>query len=179
MAGPAWLSSGTELAYDVHIRGGTGRVGTEIERKYLVAGEGWRPGYELKRIRQGYLAFGPPASVRVRVSGPKAFLNIKRSTLEISRDEFEYPVPLDEAEFMLAQLCLGRCVEKTRHLVRHAGLVWEVDVFEGANAGLVVAEVELERVDQRIELPPWAGREVSGDARYLNSSLAQRPYKDW
>ncbi len=154
-------------------------MGTEIERKYLVTGEGWLPGYESRAIRQGYLAFGPPASVRVRVSGNKAYLNIKRSTLDISRDEFEYAIPVDEAEFMLKQLCVGRCVEKTRHLVRHAGLVWEVDVFEGATAGLVVAEVELEREDQRIELPAWVGREVSGDARYLNSSLAQRPFREW
>jgi len=154
-------------------------MGTEIERKYLVKTEGWRPGYESNPIRQGYLAFGPPASVRVRISGAKAYLNIKRSTLAISRDEFEYSIPGEEAEFMLNRLCLGNPVEKTRHLVRHAGLLWEVDVFEGANAGLVVAEVELEREDQPIDLPPWVGREVSGEPQYLNSSLAQRPYRDW
>ena len=154
-------------------------MGTEIERKYLVTSDGWRPGYESRPIRQGYLAFGPPASVRVRVAGDRAYLNIKRSTLSISRDEFEYSIPVDEAEHMLAHLCVGKPVEKARHLVRHGGLVWEVDVFEGENAGLVVAEVELEREDQRIELPTWVGREVSGDARYLNSSLAQRPFREW
>ncbi len=154
-------------------------MGTEIERKYLVSSEAWRPGYESRRLRQGYLAVGPPASVRVRVSGSKAYLNIKQSTLDISRDEFEYPLPVEDAEFMLANLCQGRLVEKMRHLVRFGGLVWEVDIFEGANAGLVVAEVELERADQPVELPPWVGREVSGEARYLNSSLAQRPYSEW
>jgi CYTH domain-containing protein len=151
----------------------------EIERKFLVTGDGWRPGYESRTIRQGYLAFGPPASVRIRISAGKAHLNIKRSTLEISRDEFEYPISVDEAEFMLKHLCQGRLVEKTRHWVRYAGRVWEVDLFEGANAGLAVAEVELDRADQAVELPPWAGREVSGEARYLNSGLAQRPFSEW
>ena len=168
-----------EIAYDPAPLGGGLALGTEIERKYLVSGEAWRPGYESRRLRQGYLAFGPPASVRVRVSGTVAHLNIKRSTLDISRDEFEYPLPVEDAEFMLATLCQGRLVEKTRHWVRFGGLVWEVDIFEGANAGLVVAEVELDRADQRIELPPWAGREVSGEARYLNSALAQRPFSEW
>jgi len=154
-------------------------VGIEIERKFLVTGEGWRPGYEAHSIRQGYLAVGPPASVRVRVSGDQAYLNIKRSTLDIARDEFEYPIPLADAEYLLTNLCADRCVEKTRHLVRHAGLVWEVDVFAGSNTGLVVAEVELDQADQSIELPPWAGREVSGDPRYLNSSLSQYPFQAW
>lgn len=154
-------------------------MGREIERKFLVADDGWRPGFDPKPMRQGYLSFGPPASVRVRVSAAKAYLNIKQSTLNIARDEFEYAIPVADAEFMLAHLCAGQSIEKTRHHVRHGGLVWEVDVFEGANAGLVVAEVELQRADQHVDLPPWTGREVSGDARYLNSSLAQRPFITW
>lgn len=130
-------------------------------------------------MRQGYLSFGPPASVRVRVSGDEAYLNIKQSTLAISRDEFEYAIPVADAEFLLATMCAGGLIEKTRHHVQHGGLVWEVDVFEGANAGLIVAEVELDHADQRVNLPPWVGREVSGDARYLNSSLVQRPFTQW
>ncbi len=154
-------------------------MGREIERKFLVAEDAWRPGFDPKPMRQGYLAFGPPVSIRVRASGGRAFLNIKQSTLDISRDEFEYEIPTEDAEFMLANLCAGRLIEKTRHHVRHGGLVWEVDVFEGANAGLVVAEVELEDAGQPVDVPPWAGPEVSGDPRYLNSSLAQRPFSTW
>lgn len=154
-------------------------MGREIERKFLVSRDAWRPGFDPKPMRQGYLAFGPPVSIRVRVSGGGAFLNIKQSTLDISRDEFEYEIPAEDAEFMLANLCAGRLIEKTRHHVRHGGLVWEVDVFEGANAGLVVAEVELEDAGQPVDVPPWAGPEVSGDPRYLNSSLAQRPFSTW
>lgn len=154
-------------------------MGTEIERKYLVSSDAWRPGYQSLRMRQGYLAFGPPVSVRIRVSEGEGYLTIKRSGGDISRDEFEYPLPAEDAEFMLNRLCAGSIVEKTRHLVRFGGLVWEVDVFEGANSGLIVAEVELDSADQRIELPPWIGQEVSGDPRYLNSSLAQRPFRGW
>lgn len=154
-------------------------MGREIERKFLVSSDGWKPGFDPKPMRQGYLAFGPPASIRVRISGGRGFLNIKQSTLDISRDEFEYEIPAAEAEFMLAHLCAGQRIDKTRHHVQYGGLLWEVDVFEGANAGLVVAEVELEDAGQRVEVPPWAGLEVSGDPRYLNSSLAQQPFTTW
>lgn len=154
-------------------------MGREIERKFLVSGDGWKPGFDPKPMRQGYLAFGPPVSVRIRVSDGRGVLNIKQSTLDISRDEFEYEIPAEEAEFMLMHLCAGQAILKTRHHVRHGGLLWEVDVFEGANAGLVIAEVELDSEDQRVDLPPWVGCEVSGDPRYLNSSLAQRPFTSW
>lgn len=154
-------------------------MGREIERKFLVASDAWRPGFDPKPMRQGYLTFGPPVSVRVRVSGQKAYLNIKQSTLSIARDEFEYEIPVTDAEHLLAHGCAGQAVVKTRHHVKHGGLLWEVDVFEGANAGLVVAEVELDSEHQRVDLPLWVGREVSGDPRYLNSSLAQRPFTTW
>jgi adenylate cyclase len=154
-------------------------MGIEIERKFLVANDGWRPGYEPKRIRQGYLAYGPPASVRVRISGDTANLNIKESTLNIQRLEFEYPLPVADAEALLNDLACGEPVEKVRHHVEVSGLIWEVDVFEGANAGLVVAEVELESADTEIALPEWVGEEVSGDARYFNSYLAQHPFSTW
>lgn len=158
---------------------GFGVVGREIERKFLVVNDGWKPAPASKAIRQGYLAFGPPASVRVRLAEGRADLNIKRSTLAVSREEFEYEIPLADGEALLAELCEGHIVEKTRHLVDYGGLTWEVDVFSGVNEGLVVAEVELEREDQPVETPPWAGEEVSGDPRYLNSNLAQHPYRDW
>jgi adenylate cyclase len=171
-------SKGGVFEYDARTDGVIA-VGREIERKFLVTGDGWRPGEAPKPMRQGYVAFGPPASVRVRISGQTAHLNIKQSTLAIARDEFEYEIPVDDAEFMLANLCAGPLVEKTRYHVRHGGLLWEVDVFEGANAGLVLAEIELDSLDQHVSPPAWVGMEVSGDARYLNSSLAQRPFTRW
>ncbi len=158
---------------------GARSVGREIERKFLVVNEGWRPARTSKEIRQGYLAFGPPASVRVRIADGRADLNIKRSTLAISREEFEFEIPRDDGEAMLRDLCTGEIVEKTRYLVDYRGLTWEVDVFGGANEGLVIAEVELDQDDQMVEAPPWVGAEVSGDPRYLNSNLAQHPYREW
>lgn len=154
-------------------------MGSEIERKFLVVGEGWRVGARAAPCRQGYLAVGPPVAVRVRIMGGRATLNIKRAILDIERDEFEYPLPLEDAEALLAGLCQGTVIEKTRYVTRYADLVWEVDVFEGANAGLVVAEVELDHAVQRVDLPPWVGAEVSGDPRYLNTSLALHPYTRW
>lgn len=155
-------------------------MGKEIERKFLVVNDAWRraakPGL---RTRQGYLHVGPPVAVRARIMGGKATLNVKKSTLDISRDEFEYAIPMEDAEALLARLCEGYIIEKTRYLVDYAGMTWEVDVFEGVNEGLVVAEIELESEDQQFEKPPWAGQEVSGDARYLNTHLSREPYKEW
>ncbi len=154
-------------------------MGTEIERKFLVTGEGWRVGAMAVSCRQGYLAVGPPVAVRVRIMGGEATLNVKRATLDVVRSEFEYRIPLKDAEDMLNGLCEGYVIEKVRHRVAFGGKTWEVDVFGGANAGLVVAEIELDRADERFERPPWLGPEVSGDARYLNTSLSRRPYRLW
>jgi len=154
-------------------------VGIEIERKFLVTGDGWRPGSSPKAIRQGYLAYGPPASVRLRVTGDTAHLNIKESTLAITRREFEYPIPVADAEEMLERLTADAIVSKTRYHVVVGGHTWEIDVFDGANAGLVLAEVEIESEESAIEVPEWAGREVSGDERYLNTYLAQHPFTTW
>ena len=154
-------------------------MGTEIERKFLVIGDGWRAAIESATpIRQGYLAVGPPTAVRVRIRGDQANLNVKKSTLDITRAEFEYPIPLEDA-CQLLDLCEGFIVEKTRHHVTYGGLLWEIDVFEGENQGLIVAEVELESADQPFQKPPWAGKEVSGDPRYLNSHLSRNPYSQW
>ena len=155
-------------------------MATEIEHKFLVSSEAWRntaaPG---SHYRQGYLANSEGASVRVRVADGKGYLNIKSMTLGVKRHEFEYTIPVDDAEEMLAQLCVGALIEKTRYRVEHAGHVWEVDVFEGDNEGLVVAEIELDREGEAFEIPPWAGREVSHDTRYYNVCLAQQPYREW
>ena len=154
-------------------------MGVEIERKFLVKDGSWQPAMRSVRLRQAYISTGPPASVRVRIAGDVAILNIKRQTGSITRDEFEYSIPVADAEAIMQGLCVGRPVEKTRHYVVFEGLTWEIDVFEGANAGLVVAEVELEREDQDCPLPPWVGEEVSTDPRYLNANLALDPYTEW
>nr|VFK16393.1 MAG: adenylate cyclase [Candidatus Kentron sp. LPFa]VFK32120.1 MAG: adenylate cyclase [Candidatus Kentron sp. LPFa] len=118
-------------------------------------------------------------SVRVRVAGDKATLNIKGATLRITRHEYEYPIPLKDAEEMLALFCERPFIEKTRYLVKNGVHTWEIDVFEGDNAGLIVAEIELSREDEAFEMPPWAGRDVSQEARYYNVCLREHPYKDW
>mgnify|MGYP006284360101 FL=1 len=152
----------------------------EIERKFLLAGEAWRDEVERsERMVQGYLNDEGPVSVRARITGPRAWLNIKSRTLGISRDEFEYEIPLADAERMLDHLTTGPVIDKTRHFVRHGGLLWEIDEFHGENDGLIVAEVELEHVDQPFDKPAWLGEEVSHEARYYNVSLVKMPYSQW
>lgn len=152
----------------------------EIERKFLLASDDWRGAVvRSQRLRQGYLV--PPggtASVRVRIAGERAELNIKAAVLGRSRTEYEYPIPLADAEQMLDGLCVGR-VDKTRHLVECAGWHWEIDEFEGDNAGLVVAEIELPSADAAFPRPHWLGEEVTEQARYYNHALAQTPYRHW
>lgn len=148
----------------------------EIERKFLVTGSSWadnagRP----VSIRQAYVALTDRASVRVRVKGDEnAFLTIKSAAPTISRIEVEVPIPVAEAEELLA-LRTGAVIEKQRYPVPYAGLVWEVDVFGGENAGLIIAEVEIPADDYDLALPDWAGAEVTGDQRYYNARLAMEP----
>ncbi|AVO45901.1 CYTH domain-containing protein [Phreatobacter cathodiphilus] len=144
-------------------------MATEIERKFLVVGNGWKAAPRVRAIAQGYLA-ADPASVRIRIQDGAATLTIKGEAEGLVRDEFEYAVPLADAEAML-RLCPEPPIVKKRHEIVHAGKLWQVDAFEGALAGLVVAEVELERADEVITLPDWVGREVTWDRRYRNSSL--------
>lgn len=150
----------------------------EIERKFLVADDSWRDGTTGVRIAQGYLSQDPDHTVRVRIAGENAWLTIKGRTLGITRAEFEYAIPLDDARSLLG-LCLPSIIDKTRHEISHAGHLWEVDVFHGENAGLVIAEVELADESISPELPPWLGAEVSAEARYFNSCLAVLPYAKW
>jgi adenylate cyclase len=155
-------------------------MAVEIERKFLVANDAWRAGAGRgRRMRQGYLAGGERVSVRVRVAGAEAWLNIKHARTLTVRREFEYPVPLPDAEEMLAHACEQGIVDKTRFLVPHGEHTWEVDVFHGENAGLVVAELELAREDEAFARPDWLGIEVSEDPRYLNHCLARCPYRSW
>lgn len=155
-------------------------MATEIERKFLVKNDSWRQqAYRSKHLRQGYLASDEIRSVRVRIADDEAHLNIKSGTLGVSRSEFEYAIPLEDAQEILENLCGKSLLEKTRHLVRHDEHVWEIDVFGGDNAGLVLAEVELKEIDEPFELPVWVGKEVSHDPRYYSSCLAEHPYQSW
>lgn len=152
-------------------------MAAEIERKFLVK-EGWRPQANGVRIAQGYLSTVPERTVRVRIKGEKGYLTVKGRNAGIRRAEYEYEIPLADAEAMLA-LCEQPLIEKRRYLVPYEGYTWEVDVFAGANEGLVVAEIELPAEDAAFAKPDWAGAEVSGDARYYNSSLIRHPYREW
>jgi adenylate cyclase len=159
----------------------------EIERKYLVNKVAWQEcKTELPNTRQalgikycqGYLPTKDETTVRLRIIGDDGYLTIKSKTVGITRSEFEYSIPVEDAQEMLDTLCLKPLIEKIRYKINHGDLVWEVDEFLGDNAGLIIAEVELENEQQQVELPTWIEREVN-DQKYFNSSLAKYPYSQW
>lgn len=155
-------------------------MGVEIERKFLVRSDAWRQAADAGTVmKQGYFVTAPGTTVRVRIAGKHAFLTIKGMGNGIARSEFEYEIPVGDAEAMLMEFCSGRLVEKIRYIVRHDDNEWEVDDFTGDNIGLVMAELELETEEQRFSCPEWLGEEVSGDPAYGNGSLAIRPYGSW
>jgi len=155
-------------------------MGIEIERKFLLRNEEWRQQSTSKtHLVQGYLSVSPEATVRIRIVGDGAFLTLKGKRSNYSATEFEYPVPVDDAHEILKQMCVHPPVEKWRHIVKHQGHVWEIDEFLGANAGLYVAEIELESAASEFSRPDWLGEEVSRDPRYTNASLVQHPYSTW
>jgi CYTH domain-containing protein len=149
----------------------------EIERKFLVTGDGWRAATG-SVFRQGYLSTVRERTVRIRLVGDRGFLTVKGVTVGATRAEFEYPIPADDAAELL-DLCEQPIIHKTRHAVEHDGLTWEVDEFHGVNEGLVVAEVELESEEQQIALPDWVGDEVTDDPRYFNANLIAHPFSAW
>lgn len=152
----------------------------EIERKFLVVNEDWRDQVNSKeKIIQGYLANTGLASIRVRIQEDKAYLNIKSMTIGVSREEYEYPFPLDDARNILKHLCIKPIIEKTRYFVDQEPHLWEIDVFEGENSGLIVAEIELNAPEESFIRPAWLGQEVSDDPRYYNVRLAEFPYNQW
>jgi len=155
-------------------------VPKEIERKFLVVGEGWRGGADRgRRLRQAYLAETDRVAIRVRIiDDAAAVITIKSARSGLSRQEFEYSLPLADAE-ELAELRQGRELRKTRFRAQAAGLCWEVDVYEADNAGLVLAEVELESETATVDIPPWVGREVTGEQRYYAAKLARHPFCAW
>jgi adenylate cyclase len=153
----------------------------EIERKFLVTGDGWRaaagPG---KICCQGYITSGPSgATVRVRLLGGQGFLTIKGPVQGISRPEYEYEIPAADAEYIIENLCEDRLVSKKRYTLEDRGMTWEVDEFSGLNEGLIVAEIELESETQPFERPEWLGSEVTFDSRYINAVLACHPFARW
>ncbi|MDR1601343.1 MAG: CYTH domain-containing protein [Tannerella sp.] len=152
----------------------------EIERKFLVEGDFAPFVAGSEKIVQGYLCADVERTVRVRISGAGAFLTVKSAPNERgwSRYEFETPIPPADAEEMLT-LCIPGTVSKVRHRINAGNHVWEVDVFHGDNEGLIVAEIELDSEDEPFDLPAWLGREVTGDAKYCNAMLAQKPFKQW
>ena len=153
----------------------------EIERKYLVADEGWRPLVRQSlECRQGYLDTGSTRlSVRVRILGRDGYLTLKGSRSGLARSEFEYPIPLADAGSLLEEFCSRNLIVKVRHLLDFDGREWEIDEFGGENLGLILAEVELDSETETVRLPDWIGREVSDNPRYFNAQLCRHPWSTW
>lgn len=154
-------------------------MGKEIERKFLVTSTDFKTGAEGVFYRQGYLTNLPEKVVRVRIAGEEGFLTIKGKNSGITRTEFEYPIPVEEATLLLEQFCEGKSIEKYRYRICYEGFIWEVDEFLGDNEGLLMAEIELPAEETRFALPAWIGEEVSNDLRYYNANLLNTPYKSW
>lgn len=154
-------------------------MGVEIERKFLVRGDGWKAMGQGVLLRQGYLSSAPDRIVRVRIEGDHAMLTIKGRSSGMTRNEWEYPIPSEDAQAFLETLCERPLIEKKRYRIPYQGMLWEIDEFFGENAGLVVAEVELESEDQTFAKPEWIGAEVTHDARYFNANLLRHPYRKW
>ncbi|MCG8379114.1 MAG: CYTH domain-containing protein [Proteobacteria bacterium] len=155
-------------------------MANEIERKYLIINDAWKVHADDGiQIIQGYMDSNEKSSIRIRINGDKANLNIKSKTIGIKRSEYDYKIPLEEAKEMLETLCDKPFIEKTRYHVKHEDHTWEIDVFAGDNEGLIVAEIELDTTDETFNLPDWAGEEVSNDPRYYNICLVTHPFKQW
>jgi CYTH domain-containing protein len=153
-------------------------MATEIERKFLIQRNRWHPEGPGSRMTQGYLSRDPDRTVRVRIVGEEAFMTVKSRRTGISRTEIEFPITHEHARDLMA-LCFQPVIDKMRHAVLHDGMLWEVDVFHGANEGLIVAEIELPAEDTPFTLPDWIGAEVSHDPRYTNSRLSEQPFQNW
>jgi adenylate cyclase len=154
-------------------------MGIEIEKKYLLENSNWKTeAFKTIKIKQGYLNSEIERTIRVRTSGNEGIITIKGKTVNLTRSEFEYAIPLNDA-LELLKMCDSPIIEKTRYLIKKGELTWEIDEFSGENEGLIVAEIELTDENQEFDLPEWIGKEVSHDTRYYNSSLISNPYKNW
>jgi adenylate cyclase len=154
-------------------------MGQEIERKFLVVNDSWRTAAQGEMISQGYIPTQDARTVRVRRVGDRAYLTLKGPAVGLVRPEFEYAIPLDDAQLILTTLCEPPLIEKTRYRLPLGGVVWEIDDFHGQNQGLIIAEVELTSPDQVVHLPDWVGTEVTHDLRYQNANLARHPFTTW
>lgn len=153
-------------------------MGIEIERKFLVKDTGFLEAYSGEFLAQGYLSAEPKRTVRVRIKGEKAWLTIKGKNEGIKRSEFEYEIPISDAQELI-KMCKGEIVEKIRYKIEVDGYIWEVDKFLGKNDGLILAEIELSDENENPSLPSWVSEEVSSDSRYFNSYLFLHPYTAW
>lgn len=152
----------------------------EVEHKFLIKNDNWRQQISHSaRYSQGYLSSQPTSSIRVRICDTKAWLNIKSATIGTHRLEYEYEIPLTDADEILHELCVKPFIEKTRHFVLYEGYTWEIDEFQGDNEGLIVAEIELSEIGQSFPKPEWLGREVTHDLRYYNNNLCMTPFSKW
>ena len=154
-------------------------MGIEIERKFLVTSDAWKAGAKGLAYRQGYIRTENKTTVRVRTAGEKGVLTLKGKSSGLSREEFEYEIPRDDAIRMLQTMCAPEQIEKIRYKIKVGDHTWEVDEFLGDNKGLIVAEIELKAEDEKFEKPTWLGKEVSDDKRYTNSNLAKTPFRTW
>jgi adenylate cyclase len=151
----------------------------EIERKFLVTSDEWKENSQGVLYRQGYLSIEQDRTVRVRLEGEEGKLTIKGKKDNGAGDEFEYDIPGDEAAYLIDRLCLKPVVEKMRYKINFRGNIWEVDEFFGENLGLILAELELDSVDQKFEKPDWIGEDVTEDPKYKNASLVKNPFNTW
>jgi CYTH domain-containing protein len=153
-------------------------MATEIERKFLVTGNNWSK-EDFSDFQQGYLSLDKERTVRIRIADDCAYITIKGINRSATRSEYEYRIPVPDANTILDDLCLHPLIVKRRYRAGYAGNIWEIDVFGGENAGLIVAEIELQHEHQSFEKPDWVGREVTTDKRYYNASLVTKPYNTW
>jgi len=154
-------------------------VGMEIERKFLVQDRQVVSGHQPVHMRQGYLSTDPESVVRVRITDTHAWLTVKSRISDTVRHEFEWAIPVEDADQILNTICMRPIIEKKRYRIGHGNHLWEVDVFMGENTGLVIAEIELSDEQEPVEIPEWVGDEVSNDPRYLNINLVRHPYSNW
>ena len=154
-------------------------MASETERKFLVRNQEYKSLGTKHYIHQGFLNTDKERVVRIRILDGKGFITVKGKNAGATRAEFEYEIPVEDAKFMLGQLCIKPTIEKYRYKIYFEGFTWEVDEFFGENEGLVIAEIELERADQEFPLPDWIGEEVTADPRYYNANLIKNPYKNW
>ena len=161
------------------VKKGDPAVGKEIERKFLVKNDSWRSLAEGTKYRQGYLSTNKERTVRVRTIRDKGFLAVKGLTKDGMRTEFEYQIPMADAETLLDEICERPLIEKKRYQITFGEVTWEVDEFFGENRGLIVAEVELDTPAQAFDKPAWIGTDITGDPRYFNSNLIKHPYSKW